>query len=587
MEIQSPTVQAGRRWAPLVAGGVGFVLIFTLFPNPLRPPPQNPNAAAEYAPKTSQNQPAFSESDLATSDGVGVSSGPGFQAPPPPPPARIPGVFRPRQKPCFGSPARQTEDPLSPPCVPYFDGDNGGATAKGVTRDEIKVIVYNDWGVRGDLNTAYDPDQEPSGGSLIGGAGLNNSNIVRTFKAHLRYFTERFQTYGRFVRFIGYPSQGGGSSCAQRGGDASSAALDYEPFAAIDFSFGNTSCFTDQIAAEHHVMTFGINWDLPGYVYENNKPYIFGFFPDQDIEASWTASLICRTLGGEKRARFAGSEDLRGRTRTFGLVSRKRQYEFPEDRVGSDIAERVKDQCGRTFDKAIVYSESGTGNSGPSAGEIVAQFNAENITTVVCVCPNDRLRQMQNSAEGEDYFPEWIYDHGNRMIQSSTIRGTHLDGMKGFGITHFWRLPEMREQYHYRAYKSEEPNTEPNLGQNANIYYQLLNLFTGLQAAGPGLTAESVRKGMFTFRYGNQADGFMPTGGYGPYHPRAQGDFSFIDSAALFWWDPNGQEPGRGSGSGCIKLVKDGFRYYAEEFPTSDRVLFGAGGVCTADLIQR
>jgi hypothetical protein len=38
-----------------------------------------------------------------------------------------------RTRSCIGTPPRQTEDPQSPPCTPYFDPDldNGGATSKG------------------------------------------------------------------------------------------------------------------------------------------------------------------------------------------------------------------------------------------------------------------------------------------------------------------------------------------------------------------------------------------------------------------------------------------------------------------------
>src|SRR5207244_2206863 len=45
---------------------------------------------------------------------------------------------------CVGNPPRQTEDPLSPPCVPSFHGANGGATAAGVSATEIRVIAYLD-----------------------------------------------------------------------------------------------------------------------------------------------------------------------------------------------------------------------------------------------------------------------------------------------------------------------------------------------------------------------------------------------------------------------------------------------------------
>src|SRR5690606_40368012 len=32
---------------------------------------------------------------------------------------------------------------LVPPCVERFEGDNGGATAPGVTEDEVKVVYYS------------------------------------------------------------------------------------------------------------------------------------------------------------------------------------------------------------------------------------------------------------------------------------------------------------------------------------------------------------------------------------------------------------------------------------------------------------
>jgi len=42
---------------------------------------------------------------------------------------------------CVGDPPRQTDDPLSPPCVGPYRGDNGGATSMGVSRGTIKVVL--------------------------------------------------------------------------------------------------------------------------------------------------------------------------------------------------------------------------------------------------------------------------------------------------------------------------------------------------------------------------------------------------------------------------------------------------------------
>ncbi|MFN2539704.1 MAG: hypothetical protein ABR549_16340, partial [Mycobacteriales bacterium] len=45
----------------------------------------------------------------------------------------------PRQRDCIGQ--LQIDDPQSPPCVPGFIGDNGGATSFGVTKDAITIAV--------------------------------------------------------------------------------------------------------------------------------------------------------------------------------------------------------------------------------------------------------------------------------------------------------------------------------------------------------------------------------------------------------------------------------------------------------------
>src|SRR5688572_23523660 len=76
----------------------------------------------------------------------------------------------PRVRRCVGDPPRQIEDPQSPPCVPYWSGDNGGATARGVTRDEIRVSdVFFDAG--------WSPALEA-------------------------FFNRRFEFYGRRIRLI-------------------------------------------------------------------------------------------------------------------------------------------------------------------------------------------------------------------------------------------------------------------------------------------------------------------------------------------------------------------------------------------------
>ncbi len=53
----------------------------------------------------------------------------------------------------------QTEDPLSPTCVPFNQGDNGGSTYQGVTAKEVR----NDLGYEryGSVNTSQGISNPP------------------------------------------------------------------------------------------------------------------------------------------------------------------------------------------------------------------------------------------------------------------------------------------------------------------------------------------------------------------------------------------------------------------------------------------
>src|SRR5207244_411943 len=92
---------------------------------------------------------------------------------------------------CVGDPPRQIEDPQSPPCVPYWQGDNGGATSKGVTRDEIRI----------EGNYYASPDD-------------------------VAFFNRRFEFYGRHITLV--PVADAYGLCDASGERAEAARVDEE-----------------------------------------------------------------------------------------------------------------------------------------------------------------------------------------------------------------------------------------------------------------------------------------------------------------------------------------------------------------------
>ena len=138
--------------ASLVNAGVSAAVLLLIAVVVLNPTNQPPPAIAELAP---QPQKQITEAPQEQSSQFGKGA-PGDAA-------RTRRAVPPRRRPPYrsacrrylapvsgaalGNPPRQIEDPQSPPCVAFWEGtDNGGATAKGVTADEIRIAVaeWND-----------------------------------------------------------------------------------------------------------------------------------------------------------------------------------------------------------------------------------------------------------------------------------------------------------------------------------------------------------------------------------------------------------------------------------------------------------
>ncbi|HUP69735.1 MAG TPA: hypothetical protein VM142_07955 [Acidimicrobiales bacterium] len=201
-----------RSYPPLLAMFVALLLVLAVLPSALNLPQTNPTQTLEYAPvpPDDENPPPpqgnLSALGLGSSSGVkasGGGDGPGGTIPP-----ILSKGKNPTTKRCVGNPPRQTEDPVAPPCVAYFDGDNFGKTYQGVTQDEIRLLVYIDGfvaetgGSKGQESRPeeqyfdlFQPPNPEKGDEHI---------LVEGFRGWQRYFNERFQTYGRVVHFFLY-----------------------------------------------------------------------------------------------------------------------------------------------------------------------------------------------------------------------------------------------------------------------------------------------------------------------------------------------------------------------------------------------
>src|SRR5581483_2448933 len=200
-----------RKYPPLLSVFVALLIALVVMPSALNLPQTNPTQTLEYAPVPPDNkEPPPPNGNLSTL-GLGQSSS--VNAPGAlggnNTPATLPPIGKgaaPSNKHCVGNPPRQTEDPVSPPCVAYFQGDNYGSTYQGVTKDEVRLLVYVDGNItdiEGSKGEEPRPQQEYF--DLFQPPDPKGEQVrVTGLRAWQRYFNDRFQTYGRIVHFFVY-----------------------------------------------------------------------------------------------------------------------------------------------------------------------------------------------------------------------------------------------------------------------------------------------------------------------------------------------------------------------------------------------
>ena len=174
-------------------------------------------------------------------------------------------------QPCEARELQVPGDPYSPPCV-TFEGDNGGATHRGVTGDEILI-------------TARTPDEPGFQDEL---ANLAEADIAdtpddvrRTFDGLVDYFNERFEFHGRELRIEFYEGQGSPTTELLGGGREEAQAdalLVAEEFGAFAEMNAGSEPFGDALSTQG-VVNFGVPF-LSRHWMTERRPYAWSMDTD-------------------------------------------------------------------------------------------------------------------------------------------------------------------------------------------------------------------------------------------------------------------------------------------------------------------
>ena len=580
-----PTAEApewARKYPPLIALVVAGLIALAVLPSSLTLPQTNPTETLEYAPvPPDEDAPPPDNSNLSSlglgsssnieGEGAGGEGEGGGESALAPPPTEPGGTGQnPTTKRCVGNPPRQTEDPIAPPCVPFFTGDNGGATYQGVTGEEIRILMYIDGGINytngsnpGTGNVApeneyfdlFEPPKEDEEEHLI----------VRGFRGWQRYFNERFQTYNRRVHFYVFlaDNASGGTPEARRA-DAADNYKVVKPFAVISFATeGNEDAYLQQMARKG-VLNFGSLALKPGSFYNQFPKLIWSYDPSIEQQADQYMSYICSKVVNQDSV-LAGP-NLNNQPRKLGIIytTDKKQEGL---RLMADIVKQRLGECGGKIEAEATFPEcciaQDNGDTGTYGQEQMADFVSKGITTILW--PGGINGNFAKNAAALNYYPEWVLLGDGLLDANGPVKlyaqmSPSFDG-HAVVVTPQTFQPANEQQRCWQAYKEADPDLpDTDLGYICEYYRNIFQVFIGIQVAGPRLGPTSIDKGFHAIPAVESTDVQTPACFY------LLGDYTCVKDAIVEIWRA-GQTPPGAQQPGCWAAIEDAKRYLPNKWP--------------------
>jgi hypothetical protein len=457
-------------------------------------------------------------------------------------------------------------DYFAPACMAPFTGDNGGATATGVTADEITIVHYQG------------PDNDPIINYITSAVKVDETNAQEnaTIEGFIKYFETYYELYGRKIKYVSYESTGLANDEVTARADAQRIVEEYKPFAVVGGP-ALTNAFADEMAARETVcISCGggtAEW------FAERDPYLWNLDGSSEQKQVHVVEFIGKQLAG-KPASHAG-DALKADTRKFAVV-----YEASngaESQRLADLMESRMTEAGAAPDLMLPYTLD-PGTIQQQASQIVAKMKAAGITTVVLstdpVAPGDFTRE----ATTQEYEPEWL-------VAAATLTDTNAFG-RGY---------DQKQWAHAFGVTSLAVRVNPDVVGSKILYKWFTGqdapaplgapvfmpgfslLFSALQGTGPTLTPQTLGAFIKTIKTTPAMTASYLT--YGDQGIWDATDYNGVDDATVFWWDATATGPDENGreGTGLMKFVDGGKRYLPGEWPTEDKLFVQDGAVAIYD----
>lgn len=440
----------------------------------------------------------------------------------------------------------------APPCVETWGGgDNGGATYRGVTEDEIHVV----WLVE-------EANEQVS--AIASSAGADTSPEEEA--AHLQvledFLNQYHELYGREIRLTYYELE----DCPQSPADVPSCRAEVralidelEPFMLIWATPIYPDIF-DEFARAQVVSLGGAAFAREAFT--THRPYRWDLAMDGTQGLELTGEYYCKKLEGDNASH--GGQVIHPSIgpretaeRRMGIISREAEANVLAARR---LAEQVRDCAGH--DVPIVTYDTNLERAQEQAAANTAALVAEGVTTVVCNCDVIRPVFITRNFTAQNYFPEHLIT-GLQAIDFDVI-GRLYDSEQwqhAFGLSHLAAAVDWDEASAERV--SQATGRDERICNCPVMTEYVLLAGYMLQTAGPDLTPQRLEAGMLDDA---PRGGWEATGGDATVrlHRFGPEDYTAISDVREVYWDASATSEADGEPGAYVPL-NDGRRYQLGE----------------------
>jgi hypothetical protein len=459
------------------------------------------------------------------------------------------------------------------PCTQKHTGRNSGATWQGVTDKEITVAYYE---------TTGDPASE----AILTAADANDSDeeVRQQATDWVNFFSAHYNLWGRKIKLVFVRPSGDATDDAAGKADAIKIATQIKAFAAVN-SPNNT--FVNELVARK-VMCF-CTVSLPIDTYIKWAPYVWSTLLASSQGYIHRAEYIGGRLA-RKKAQWAyddisPTQDFKSQNRKFGFL----YYETTDFAYKSGVEffiKYMKERYGITFTAISAYNGyPDVAATQEQARPIIQKFKEAGVNSLICSCDPFAPIFFTQEATRQLYGPEWIIT-GSALTDTSFFGRLYDQDQwaHAFGISYLAaRLPEeFGDAYRLHQWQYNRPPSAP-AGYGVQ-YAPISIMFNGFHLAGPSLTPDTFRAGMYA----------QPIQGRGGITTiaRAYGDKGFwpwkedpvaYEDATEIWWDRNaeGEDDIGRDGRGLYRYVAMGKRYMPGEWPKTTPLAFNTKDTVT------